>query len=76
MSSVNVTNKLRLSCDTRWQPSDQPADSRFVKLENQKHINEVDTKFGLHAKNIRQTSDRSKRTIEWWRSRWGLPVQI
>ena len=20
MSSVNVTNKLRLSCDTRWQP--------------------------------------------------------
>ena len=32
MSSVNVTNKLRLSCDTRWQPSNEPADPRFVQL--------------------------------------------
>ena len=30
MSTVNLTNKVRISCDTRWQPKSHKADSRYV----------------------------------------------
>ena len=28
MSTTNMTNKARISCDTRWQPSSEPFDPR------------------------------------------------
>ena len=30
MSTTNVTDKVRISCDVRWQPADQPSDPRYV----------------------------------------------
>jgi len=30
MSSVNTTNKARISCDVRWQPASDPVDSRYM----------------------------------------------
>jgi len=30
MSTTNVTDKVRISCDVRWQPADQPTDPRYV----------------------------------------------
>ena len=29
MSTTNMTNKARISCDTRWQPSSEPLDPRY-----------------------------------------------
>jgi ectoine hydroxylase-related dioxygenase (phytanoyl-CoA dioxygenase family) len=37
MSLVNTTDRLRLSCDTRWQPKDEPADERWVGEEPKGH---------------------------------------
>ena len=30
MSTTNMTNKARISCDTRWQPSSEPLDPRYT----------------------------------------------
>ena len=30
MSTVNLTNKIRISCDTRWQPKSHNVDARYV----------------------------------------------
>ena len=30
MSTVNLTNKIRISCDTRWQPMSHNVDARYV----------------------------------------------
>jgi hypothetical protein len=28
MSTTNITDRIRISCDTRWQPVDEPIDQR------------------------------------------------
>jgi ectoine hydroxylase-related dioxygenase (phytanoyl-CoA dioxygenase family) len=71
MSSVNITNKLRLSCDTRWQPSNEPVDPRFVHLEKNLLTGHAEAKFGLYAKNIDKVEDE-KTTMEQWRKKWGF----
>ena len=30
MSTANLTDRARLSCDVRWQPQDEPVDERYV----------------------------------------------
>lgn len=65
MSSVNVTNKLRLSCETRWQPSNEPLDPRFVQLEENTLMGHADIEFGLYAKNADKIDDE-KTTMEQW----------
>ncbi|CAF3609161.1 unnamed protein product [Rotaria sp. Silwood1] len=74
MSSVNLTNKLRISCDTRWQPSDQPADPRFIGLVKNNLVGHGDAKFGLYAKDSKKIDD-DKTTIEQWRKIWGFPTR-
>ena len=32
MSTTNMTDKARISCDTRWQPSSEPLDPRYSIL--------------------------------------------
>ncbi|CAF3991590.1 unnamed protein product [Rotaria sordida] len=74
MSSVNLTNKLRISCDTRWQPSDQPADPRFARLAKNNIVGHGDAKFGLYAKDLKKVED-GKTTMEQWRKTWGFPTK-
>jgi hypothetical protein len=57
MSSVNLTNKLRLSCDTRWQPSNEPIDPRFIQVEKNTQMGHGEMKFGLYAKNDDKIQD-------------------
>ena len=71
MSSVNLTNKLRLSCDTRWQPSNEPLDPRFVLLETNKLLGHAEAKFGVYAKNAGDVEE-GKTTMEQWRKKWGF----
>ena len=75
MSSVNLTNKLRISCDTRWQPSDEPADPRFFQIEQKTIIGHDETKFGLHAKDLDIIED-GKTTMEQWRKKWKFPTKL
>lgn len=71
MSSVNLTNKLRLSCDTRWQPSNEPADPRFVQLETNMLVGHGEAKFGVYAKDTDKIEEH-KTTMEQWRTKWGF----
>ncbi|XP_071114399.1 1-deoxypentalenic acid 11-beta-hydroxylase-like [Haliotis cracherodii] len=64
MSTCNLTNLARISCDTRWQPSDEPADSRYMEGSEGPEL-----AFGLHAKD---ESSASETTMESLRLRWGL----
>lgn len=40
MSTTNVTNKVRISADVRWQPKNEPADPRYVG-DVQKYLDEM-----------------------------------
>jgi ectoine hydroxylase-related dioxygenase (phytanoyl-CoA dioxygenase family) len=71
MSSVNLTNRLRLSCDTRWQPYDQTIDPRFKRLEGNDLLGHTDIKFGLHAHDSNETDDETT-TIKQLRQQWGF----
>jgi len=75
MSSVNLTNKLRLSCDTRWQPSNEPIDPRFVQLEKNMLIGHAEAKFGLYAKKADKVEEE-KTTMEQWRKKWGFQSEL
>jgi hypothetical protein len=72
MSSVNRTNKLRLSCDTRWQPAQDPVDPRFVRQQNDTLLGHSEQTFGLHSKVSAHDLDQSKTTMQQWRKRWGF----
>jgi hypothetical protein len=74
MSSVNLTNKLRLSCDTRWQPSNEPIDPRFIQVEKNTQMGHGEMKFGLYAKNDDKIQD-GKTTMEQWRNKWGFSIK-
>ena len=54
MSTVNLTNKIRISCDTRWQPRSQKADPRYVG-----DLKPIDTPLGDWAK---QSSEKDNST--------------
>lgn len=66
MSTANLTDLLRISCDTRWQRASDPADDRYVG-ENCGH---KETKFGLHFDNNDTKEDEV--TIEKLKKTWGI----
>ena len=75
MSSINLTNKLRLSCDTRWQPSNEPIDPRFIQTEKNTLMDQPEAKFGVYAKNDGKIED-GKTTMEQWRKEWGFLTKL
>ena len=62
MSTVNVSGLARLSCDTRWQPANEPADPRYVG----KATGHLDAAFGLSAQ-----EDEATATLEAKRQKQG-----
>ena len=64
MSTKNLTNKLRISCDTRWQRKDEPVDARFVGT----FPRETSTLHGLWA----DSSQANARTMEDMKTVWGF----
>ncbi|XP_022289032.2 1-deoxypentalenic acid 11-beta-hydroxylase-like [Crassostrea virginica] len=62
MSTSNLTDNIRLSCDTRWQPADEEADPRFVG-----QIGVVAPKFGLFGK-----EQVKAQTIDDLKQSWGI----
>jgi ectoine hydroxylase-related dioxygenase (phytanoyl-CoA dioxygenase family) len=48
MSTTNLTDKVRISCDVRWQPKTDPADKRFSEIKDK--TKDEGPKFGVYAK--------------------------
>lgn len=64
MSTTNLTDRVRISCDTRWQRNNDNIDDRFVGesfpwLENTKH------KFGLWSEEQQEQNTMDKMKIKW-----------
>jgi len=68
MSTKNITNKVRISCDTRWQKKQEPMDPRFQN--NKAHS----VQFGLWADDDQSSNEKQeqKRTIDDMKVIWGL----
>ena len=62
-----MTNKARISCDTRWQPSSDFLDPRFNGETIMAH---GDTKFGLNA--MSNTPIEDEITIEKLIQNWKI----
>ena len=61
-----MSERLRISCDTRWQRADEPVDKRFIHpLPNKSEI-----AFGLWADN--EKKEKVVRTIETMRKVWHI----
>ncbi|XP_050409654.2 uncharacterized protein LOC126824466 [Patella vulgata] len=65
MSTVNLTNFARISCDTRWQPLDDVADPRYIG-----DFQTPGTKFGLYSTDESKTNNGN--TMEHYRIKWGF----
>ncbi|OWF45861.1 uncharacterized protein LOC110456468 [Mizuhopecten yessoensis] len=65
MSTSNLTDFLRISCDTRWQPACDQLDTRFM---GQFEV-ESGAKFGLNAEGDKISNSV---TIEMLRKEWGI----
>ena len=68
MSTRNVTDKARISCDVRWQPASEPVDRRYVgKLEKPK-------KFGGAYASDEKKSDQPQEivTMSDLKNIWGI----
>ena len=76
---TNTTEKVRLSCDVRWQPATDPIDERYV-------VNEEGTfgklgKAGITGVNKiegegveQEETERQSVTIKELREQWGFPL--
>lgn len=65
MSTSNLTDFMRISCDTRWQPACEQVDKRFMG-----HFNtENESQYGLYADS--RTVSNSV-TMEALRNKWGI----
>lgn len=75
MSSVNTSNKLRISCDTRWLNANEKPDYRFMfnketqsmGIESGKKL-----KFGLHNTDGPKMINKDQVTITQLREKWGI----
>lgn len=63
MSSKNVTDHLRISCDTRWQRGDEPIDARYVGKTFQ-----IQSKKGLDPSMPTETSV----SLEQLKIKWNI----
>jgi hypothetical protein len=69
---------VRLSCDIRWQPADQPIDQRYIGTFD-------DVKAGIEGVNKAEEEEAEAQaqaeakaksvTIQELRSQWGFPVR-
>lgn len=62
MSTSNLTDYVRISCDTRWQPADEAADPRYVG-----DIGAVAPKYGLFGK-----EKEKAQKVEDLKQLWGI----
>ena len=69
MSTANLTNQARLSCDTRWQPKAHKADPRFMGS-----FANVKPKFGVHAYNNPNEKSKAPKTMETMKKEWGFEI--
>jgi len=67
MSTTNITEKVRLSCDTRWQRADELVDPRYFGENPFKE----GAKYGAYAKNMDKAED-SGVTMPELRKQWSL----
>ena len=67
MSARNTSNKVRISCDARWQPAEEPKDPRYV---GKKDSGEVVPQGGLYG----DESADTRYTMEQKKLEWGLAV--
>ncbi|XP_025098926.1 uncharacterized protein LOC112566785 isoform X1 [Pomacea canaliculata] len=74
MSTTNTTQFARISCDTRWQPASEQADSRFMGVRQP-----VSSQYGLYSNDasLQKNSDSStgharRITMEELRKQWEL----
>lgn len=75
MSTVNVTNRVRISCDVRWQPEADPRDDRYFGAVDEKVKDRQ--KAGAWAADGKDTGNAEaviapKRTMPDMRALWGL----
>ena len=69
MSTTNLTDKVRISCDVRWQPKSEPTDKRFTEI-SEKKVDEA-PKFGVYAQE--DVEDKGEKvTMTQLRENWGL----
>ena len=69
MSTRNMTDKARISCDVRWQPASEPVDQRYVgKLE------EKPKKFGGAYASDEKKPDQSQEVVTMTdlKNIWGI----
>lgn len=66
-SCVNRTDRWRLSFDVRWQPADEPVDSRWMK-DGDGQIPGLKSRWQLH----RSDPKEYPRTMEMAKKDWGL----
>ena len=64
MSTANLTNQLRLSCDTRWQPRSQKADPRYVG-----EIRSRSPTYGVYGSKTDEIQ-----TVSTLKKQWGFAV--
>eukprot|EP01060_Flectonema_neradi_P014024 TRINITY_DN20746_c0_g1_i1.p1 TRINITY_DN20746_c0_g1~~TRINITY_DN20746_c0_g1_i1.p1 ORF type:complete len:352 (+),score=69.04 TRINITY_DN20746_c0_g1_i1:58-1056(+) len=73
MSTTNVTDKVRLSCDSRWQPSDDQKDPRYVG--NMDEIKTMLTGMRRSGAHVDTENDNTETvTMTQLREKWGYPV--
>ena len=83
MSTTNVTNRARISADTRWHPAQEPADPRY-STDAQRYVREMavagawkEDKPAVHGKADAAHVDPASRagvTMSALRVRWGFPA--
>jgi hypothetical protein len=66
-SAVNRTNQWRISCDVRFQPKDEPIDSRWI-FNADGEIPGLTSRWVLH----RHDSTEFPKTIEDAKKKWGV----
>ena len=66
MSTCNMTQYARVSCDTRWQPAADVLDPRYMG-----HCVGSAKKYGLSTKD-NEAANEKEPTIEVMRAKWGL----
>jgi hypothetical protein len=79
MSTTNTTDKVRLSCDVRWQPASHPIDERYVTNEEGEFgklkkagIDGINAAEGEGVK--QQELAQQSVTIKELREKWGFPL--
>lgn len=66
MSSVNVSDNVRISCDTRWLPASHTPDPRYVGAS----VGHTDAKFGVAGKELELAPKGV--TMETLKQQWGF----